>query len=202
MLNQNPEQLARDEIDKQLKACGWIIQSKNQINLNAEVGVAVREYQTDVGPADYVLFIDKKPVGIIEAKRSEEGVRLTTHEDQTEGYRTAKLKYLNNEPLFFGYESTGDVTRFTDYRDTKPRSRPVFTFHRPGTFAEWLKQDKSLRTRLHDIPALPEEGLRDCQVTAINNLEQSFKQAKPKALIQMATGSGKTYTAIPLSTAY
>lgn len=108
----------------------------------------------------------------------------------------AKLKYLNNQPLYFGYESTGDVTRFTDYRDTKPRSRPVFSFHRPETFLEWFKQDKSLRTRLHDIPVLPEEGLRDCQVIAINNLEQSFKQAKPKALIQMATGSGKTYTAI------
>jgi len=115
--NQNPEQLARDEIDKQLKACGWIIQSKNQINLNAGFGVAVREYQTDIGPADYVLFIDKKPVGIIEAKRSEEGVHLTMHEEQTEGYRTARLKYLDNEPLYFGYESTGDVTRFTDYRD-------------------------------------------------------------------------------------
>ncbi len=153
--NQNPEQLARDEIDKQLKACGWIIQSKHQINLNAGVGVAVREYQTDIGPADYVLFVDKKPAGIIEAKRSEEGVRLTTHEDQTEGYATAKLKYLNNQPLFFGYESTGDITRFTDYRDTKPRSRPLFTFPRPETFAEWLKQDKSLRTRLHDIPSLP-----------------------------------------------
>jgi type I restriction enzyme R subunit len=206
LLNQNPEQLARDEIDRQLKACGWFIQSKNQINLNAGIGVAVREYQTDVGPADYILFVDKKPVGIIEAKRSEEGVRLTVHEEQTEGYRTAKLKYLNNEPLFFGYESTGDVTRFTDYRDTKPRSRPLFTFHRPETFAEWLKQDKSLRTRLHDIPGLDDSftspsgrmggALRDCQITAINNLEQSFKQAKPKALIQMATGSGKTYTAI------
>ncbi|MEP6467990.1 MAG: DEAD/DEAH box helicase family protein, partial [Parafilimonas sp.] len=196
MLNQNPEQLARDEIDKQLIACGWIIQHKNQINLNASIGVAVREYQTDVGPADYVLFVVKKPAGIIEAKRSEEGVRLTMHEDQTEGYATAKLKYLNNQPLFFGYESTGDVTRFTDFRDKKPRSRPVFTFHRPETFANWLKQDKSLRTRLYDIPALPQEGLRDCQIIAINNLEKSFKQAKPLALIQMATGSGKTFTAI------
>ncbi|MFT4155488.1 DEAD/DEAH box helicase family protein [Parafilimonas sp.] len=195
-MNQNPEQLARDEIDRQLLACGWIIQSKSKINLSAGIGVAVREYQTDVGPADYVLFVNKKPVGVIEAKRAEEGVHLTMHEDQTEGYATAKLKYLNNHPLFFGYESTGDVTRFTDYRDKKPRSRPVFTFHRPETFAEWLKQEKSLRTRLHDLPALPEEGLRDCQITAINNLERSFKQAKPKALIQMATGSGKTYTAI------
>jgi len=195
-LNQNPEQIARDKIDTELIQCGWLIQNKNQINLNAGTGIAVREYQTDIGPADYVLFVDKKPVGIIEAKRAEEGIHLTMHEDQTEGYRTAKLKYLNNQPLFFGYESTGEVTRFTDYRDPKPRSRPVFTFHRPETFLEWSKQDKSLRTRLHDIPALPTNGLRDCQIIAINNLEQSFKDAKPKALIQMATGSGKTFTAI------
>jgi type I restriction enzyme R subunit len=130
MTNQNPEQKARDHIDKQLLDCGWLIQDKSKINLGAGQGIAVREYQTDVGPADYVLFVDKKPVAIIEAKREEEGHRLKVHEDQTEGYATAKLKYLRNKPLLFGYESTGDVTRFTDFRDTKPRSCPVFTFHR------------------------------------------------------------------------
>lgn len=195
-MNQNPEQKARDRIDSQLTACGWIIQDKTKLNLSAGTGVAVREYQTDIGPADYVLFVNKKPVGIIEAKREEEAVRLTAHEDQSEGYATAKLKYLNNEKLPFVYESTGELTRFTDFRDPKPRSRPVFSFHRPETFAEWLAQEKSLRRRLLDIPALPVSGLRDCQITAINNLEQSFKDARPKALIQMATGSGKTFTAI------
>jgi type I restriction enzyme R subunit len=196
MLNQNPEQLARDRIDQQLEASGWVVQSKSKINLSAGIGVAVREYQTDVGPADYVLFVDKKPVGIIEAKREEEGHRLSVHEDQTEDYAKAKLKLLNNEPLLFLYESTGEVTRFTDHRDPKPRARPVFSFHRPETFRDWFKTTNSLRAGLLQIPSLPEEGLRECQVTAINNLEQSFKQAKPKALIQMATGSGKTYTAI------
>ena len=195
-MNQAPEQLACDKIDSDLSRSGWLIQDKSKINLAADIGIAVREYQTDIGPADYVLFVDKKPIGIIEAKRAEEGVHLTMHEDQSEGYASAKLKYLNNEKLPFVYESTGEVTRFTDYRDTKPRSRPVFTFHRPETFSEWMKQEKSLRTRLYDIPALPETGLRDCQIIAINNIEQSFKNAKPKALIQMATGSGKTYTAI------
>ncbi|MEO7311594.1 MAG: DEAD/DEAH box helicase family protein [Chitinophagaceae bacterium] len=195
-MNQNPEQIARDTIDADLLRCGWVLQGKNQINLKAAMGVAVREYQTDIGPADYVLFVDGKPVGIIEAKRAEEGVHLTMHEDQSEGYAAAKLKYLNNEKLPFVYESTGEVTRFTDYRDLKARSRPVFSFHRPETFLAYSRQGKSLRTRLQDIPVLPVDGLRDCQVTAINNLEQSFKDARPKALIQMATGSGKTFTAI------
>ena len=196
MANQNPEQIARDNIDKQLNACGWIIQGIKQLNLNAGLGIAVKEYLTDVGPADYVLFVDKKPVGIIEAKRAEEAVHLTMHEDQSVGYATAKLKYLNNEQLPFVYESTGDVTRFTDYRDAKPRSRPIFTFHRPETLLEYSKQSASLRTRILDIPSLPVDGLRDCQIIAIKNLEQSFKEARPKALIQMATGAGKTFTAI------
>lgn len=196
MLNQNPEQIARDNIDKQLLACGWMIQDKKKFNLAAGLGIAIREYQTDIGPADYVLFVDKKAIGIIEAKREEEGVRLTTVEEQSSQYANAKLRLLNNDPLPFVYESTGEITRFTDYRDLKPRSRNVFTFHRPETLVYWLIQPKTLRTRLHDIPALPEEGLRDCQITAINNLEKSFKDQRPKALIQMATGSGKTFTAI------
>ncbi|MDZ4205009.1 MAG: DEAD/DEAH box helicase family protein, partial [Bacteroidales bacterium] len=197
MPNQDPEQIARDIIDKQLLACGWVIQDKDKINLNASIGVVVRYYLTQDGKeTDYVIFVDKKPVGVIEAKREEEGVRLTVHETQSEEYATSKLKYLNNDPLPFVYESTGDVTRFTDFRDPKPRSRPVFTFHRPETFRSWLKKEKSLRSSLNDLPTLPTEGLRECQIIAINKLDKSFKEYKPKALIQMATGAGKTYTAV------
>ncbi|KAF0159826.1 MAG: helicase type I site-specific restriction-modification system restriction subunit [Syntrophaceae bacterium] len=196
MTNQNPEQIARDNIDKQLTECGWIIQKKKQINLSVGLGVAVTEYQTEIGPADYILFVEGKPVGVIEAKKEEEGARLTIHEDQSKDYADSKLKYLNNDPLPFVYESTGTLTRFTDYRDPKPRSRPVFTFHRPETLRDWTKRDKSLRKRLFDLPALQTDGLRDCQMNAINKLEISFKENRPRALIQMATGSGKTFTAI------
>lgn len=196
MANQNPEQIARDNIDKQLTACGWVIQSVKQINLNAGIGVAVKEYLTDVGPADYVLFVDGKPCGVIEAKREEEGHRMTVHEGQGEDYANAKLKHLKNEPLPFVYISTGEVTRFTDFTDPKPRAREVFSFHRPETLRDWVKRDKSLRGRLLDLPALQTDGLRDCQINAITRLETSFKENRPRALIQMATGSGKTFTAI------
>lgn len=195
-MNQNPEQIARDNIDKQLTACGWVIQSIKQINLNAGIGVAVKEYLTDVGPADYVLFVDGKPCGVIEAKREEEGHRMTLHEGQGEDYANAKLKHLKNEPLPFVYISTGEVTRFTDFTDPKPRAREVFSFHRPETLRDWVKRDKSLRRRLLDLPALQPDGLRDCQINAITKLETSFKENRPRALIQMATGSGKTFTAI------
>jgi len=202
--NQNPEQKARDTIDALLHQAGWVVQSLKKMDLNIGLGQAVREYQTDVGPADYVLFVDKKAVGVIEAKREEEGQRLTTHEPQTEGYAAAKLKWVKNkEPLPFLYESTGILTRFTDGRDPKPRSREVFCFHRPETLKEWLSQSASLRERLQYIPPLnpnhlpaKELRLRDCQEIAIANLEASFKADRPRALVQMATGAGKTYTAI------
>ncbi len=89
-MNQNPEQLARDKIDAALVQSGWLIQNKTSINLSAAKGIAVREYQTNVGPADYILFVNKKPIGLIEAKREEEGVRLTMHEGQSADYATAK----------------------------------------------------------------------------------------------------------------
>ncbi|SMP65254.1 type I restriction enzyme, R subunit [Desulfonatronum zhilinae] len=196
MPNQNPEQKARDAIDGMLIAAGWVVQSKSRVDLSAGRGVAVRELQTDAGPADYVLFVDRKPVGVIEAKREEEGERLTVHEDQSESYARAKLKYnLNQEPLPFVYESTGTLTRFTDYRDPKPRSRPVFHFFRPETLAEWKEQPDTLRARLARMPELDEDGLRDAQIVAIRNLEASFRENRPRALAQMATGAGKTFTA-------
>jgi type I restriction enzyme R subunit len=94
-INQNPEQHARDKIDAMLLAAGWVVQTRKKLDLSASLGIAVLEYQTDVGPADYVLFVDRKPVGIIEAKREEEGVKLTTVEEQSAGYAGSQLKYLN-----------------------------------------------------------------------------------------------------------
>jgi len=196
-LNQTPEQKARDKIDKKLAASGWAVQAKTKIDWNASPGIAVRHYtMQDGGEADYVLFVDRKPVGIIEAKRDEVGHGLTVVEEQSGEYAASKLKYLDNDPLPFVYESTGEVTKFTDYNDPKPRSRPVFSFDRPEAFRESLKKDKSLRGRLHDLPALSREGLRDCQIRAIEKLETSLKANRPRALIQMATGAGKTFTAV------
>lgn len=196
-LNQNPEQKARDNIDEMLAEAGWVVQDNKKINFNAGLGIAIKEYQTDAGPADYVLFVDKQAVGVIEAKPEDWGHKITTVEVQSGDYAKAKLKWINNsEPLPFIYESTGIITRFTNGKDPKPRSREIFTFHRPETLKEWVEQPKSLRGRLLNLPSLNHEGLRDCQITAIENLEKSFKEDRPRALVQMATGSGKTFTAI------
>jgi len=198
MLNQNPEQIARDAIDAQLRASGWAVQNKNAFNPNEAKGQAVREYTTDSGPADYVLFVDRKAVGVIEAKKETLGHNITTVEDQTKEYAVSKLKWIQHtgQALPFLYEATGVLTRFTDQRDPKPRSREIFSFHRPETLREFLSQEKSLRARLQDFPVPDPAGLRDCQITASTELEKSLNLAKPRALVQMATGSGKTFTAI------
>jgi type I restriction enzyme R subunit len=194
-MNPNPEQKARGKIDQMLKAAGWQVQANKKVNLSASQGVAVREYQTDVGPADYVLFIDKTPVGIIEAKRESEGQHLLQVAKQSGDYAHAKLKYLNNNPLPFIYESTGALTHFRDERDPKPKSRIVYSFHQPQTLANWLKKDQTLRAKLATPQTLNEDGLRKAQIKAIKNLETSFSKDRPRALVQMATGAGKTFTA-------
>ncbi len=195
--NKNPEQVARDEIDARLRASGWAVQGNKAIDHGSAAGVAVREYKTSIGPADYVLFADKRPLGVVEAKPESWGARITTVEEQSSGYAAAQLKWVKTaEPLPFIYESTGTITRFTDGRDPKPRSREVFSFHRPETLRDWLAAPKSFRSGLQDLPALNTAALRHCQITAITKLEESLKDGRPRALVQMATGSGKTFTAI------
>ncbi len=193
-----PEAKARLLIDQKLEQAGWIIQDKNQINLGAGLGIAVREYPTDSGPADYVLFIDRKPVGVIEAKKDTAGENITAVELQNERYATSNLKWWKDaQPLRFLFEATGQITRFTDGADPAPRSREIFSFYRPEQLVEWLAQAESFRRRLAEqMPTLHEKDLRDCQVSAVTGLEQSLALNKPRALVHMATGAGKTFTAI------
>jgi len=194
-----PESKARQNIDAQLIACGWVIQDRSALNLFAEQGVAVREFPLTSGIADYLLFVDRKAVGVIEAKK--EGITLTIAEGQTNAYTTGLPTEIPHVslPLPFVYESTGVETFFKDNRDPKPRSRRVFAFHRPETLAAWIAQPATLRQNLSTMPEehpLIKGSLWRAQVNAINKLEQSFAADQPRALIQMATGSGKTFTAV------
>ena len=197
-MNQNPEQIARDKIDQMLVDAGWLVQSKDEVNLSAGKGVALRETNTESGSADYILFVNSKAVGVIEAKAEDLGFKLLQVEEQSVRYSKDAIKIgtftLESEKPFV-YESTGTVTRFTDYRDPKPRGRNVFSFHKPSTIEGWIKKGISLRERLLSLPNLDTTGLRPAQIVAIENLENSFKRNRPKALIQMATGAGKTFTA-------
>ncbi len=192
-----PEAEARLKIDERLIQAGWVIQNVRQLNLSAGLGVAVREFPSDTGPVDYALFVDGVPVGVIEAKPDDAGEHITVVETQSGRYANSKFKWIKGDhTIRFAYEATGKLTRFTDYADEKYRSRDIFNFHRPETLAEFLKDSSTVRNRMKAFPELNTTGFRDCQIEAITNLEHSFGFAKPKALVQMATGAGKTFTAI------
>ncbi|MCB2040730.1 MAG: DEAD/DEAH box helicase family protein [Rhodoferax sp.] len=193
-----PEAKARQHIDRKLEQAGWVIQDMPQLDLSAGSGVVVREYPTDTGPADYVLFVDRQPVGVLEAKKDSAGENLTATEAQTERYATANLKWRKDDaPLRFLFEATGQIIRFTDNADPAPRSRELFHFFKPEQLAAWRAQPTTLRRRLvQAMPPLPEHNLRDCQVGAVKGLEKSLAENRPRALVHMATGAGKTFTAI------
>ena len=192
----NPEDQARQDIDKMLIDSGWIIQDPDQINLGEGFGVAIREYQTTNGPVDYALFVDRNPVGVVEAKKV--GFPLIGVTEQSEKYLLGLEEKFPNAPIIppISYETTGIETLFADRRDPDYRSRKVFSFHRPEFIARLLKEPKTLRANLRDIPKLDYQKLRKCQTDAIIGLEKSFTANRPKALIQMATGSGKTFAAV------
>ena len=211
-----PEQEARETIDKMLGQSGWDVQDVENANIHAKKGVAIGEFPLNPGHgfADYLLYVDGKATGVIEAKKV--GNTLTGVEIQSDKYKTGLPENLPAwyRPLPFCYQSTGVETRFTNDLDPVPRSRDIFSFHRPETFEEWLNDDtpvprekaaesqapfgkpSTLNLRLKQMPELIEDGLWSAQIVAVKNLEKSLAENRPRALIQMATGSGKTFTAI------
>ena len=172
---------------------------QRELQPNAGVGVAVREFALPNGPCDYLLFVGGKAAGVIEAKKA--GVTLSGVADQASKYMVKLPEYLArwSDHLIFDYESTGDETLFRDTRDPQPRSRRIFAFQQPGTLHAWLKEEGTLRHRLQHLPPLKTTGLRDCQIEAVNGLEASLANDHPRALIQMATGARKTFTACTFS---
>lgn len=192
-----PEQEARIVIDEKLKMSGWQVQNVNQLNLLAGLGVAVREFPTSTGPVDYVLFINGEPVGVIEAKKSSAGENITVVEEQSSRYANSTFKWINRDhSIRFAYEATDKLVKFTDYKDIKYRSRKVFSFHRPEYLESLLQASDTIRNNMKHFPPLDPVGFRDCQINAINNMDVSFADNCPRALVQMATGAGKTFTAI------
>ena len=199
---EKPEATARKTIDELLRAAGWIVQSRDEANIAAGRGVAIREFplKSGYGFADYLLYVDGAPAGVIEAKR--EGETLTGYEIQTEKYSVGLPDELKpyRKPLPFCYQSTGVETRFTNLLEPDARSRCVFAFHRPETLAAWLMDESkepvsTLRARLKRLPPLIEERLWPAQIKAVQGLERSLGESRPRALIQMASGGGKTFTA-------
>ena len=191
-----PEQKARQQIDRQLEQAGWIVQDYAQMHITAGLGVAVREFPLKTGFADYLLYAHAKAIGSVEAKP--EGFGLMGVAEQSTKYSIGLPKSLPNweVPLPFAYESTGTECRFTNRKEPDARSRLVFTFHRPEELIRLVNLDKQVRGRLQEMPELNTGNLWKVQIDSIRNLEKSLALNKPRALIQMATGSGKTFTAV------
>src|SRR4030095_16907614 len=148
----SPEELAREKIDKLLVECGWTIQNRSTINLSVARGVAIREaLLKDRDEVDYLLFVDGKAIGTVEAKP--EGYTLTGVEEQSGKYGKGLLDIYPKwrEPLPFAYESTGVETQFTNQLDPSPKSRNVFAFHRPETLLDYLQSEHQLNTRLAEL---------------------------------------------------
>jgi type I restriction enzyme R subunit len=217
-----PEQLARGEIDRLLTAAGWVVCDPAEANITGHRGVAIREFplKRGHGYADYLLYVDGKATGVVEAKK--QGATLggvgVQSAKYTEGLPDALPPW--RRPLPFAYESTGTEARFTNGFEAAPRSRSVFAFHTPATLAglmadanagekvsaetsevaeaapEYVRRGPTFLARMQHMPALEEKGLWPAQIKAIENLEASLAADRPRSLIQMATGSGKTFTAI------
>ncbi|MDP9477353.1 MAG: restriction endonuclease subunit R, partial [Actinomycetota bacterium] len=149
-----------------LQDAGWSVQDRDDFDLTASKGVAIREFALEAGFADYMLFVDGEAVGVVEAKK--EGTTLGGVAIQSQKYLDGLPSYVRTVrlPLPFAYESTGVETVFRDIRDPEYRSRRLFSFHRPGTLAGWAREPDTLRARLREMPPLGTEGLRDCQVEA------------------------------------
>ena len=163
----HPEDRARVTIDGQLAEAGWLVQSRDQMNLGARLGVAVREFATGIGPVDYALFVDRTLCGVLEAKS--DGTTLSGFSDKAERYiGSVPQRLVRREgQVRFEYVASGTEILFRDHADPAPRSRRVFFFHRPETLRRWLADPMTIRQRLQSMPPLLTERLRECQIDAV-----------------------------------
>nr|NLD41638.1 DEAD/DEAH box helicase family protein [Actinomycetales bacterium] len=206
------EERARVLIDQQLEAAGWVVQHRKDLNLFAGQGVAVREVvmKQGHGRADYLLYVDRRVVGVIEAKPV--GTPLSGVEWQAAMYATGlpaevRLKALTKDDrLPFVFEASGTETHVTNGYDPEPRARRIFHFPRPGTLARMLRDaetdpdNPTWRAKVRHLPALDPAPLRNAQVEAIEGVERSLSEQRfDRSLVQMATGAGKTFMAITLA---
>ncbi|WP_171151480.1 DEAD/DEAH box helicase family protein [Flexivirga aerilata] len=205
------EARARLLIDRQLTDAGWMVQDKKALNLFAAQGVACREVTmaSGHGRADYLLYVDQRAVGVIEAKP--QGTTLSGVEWQSAMYAEGlpsdiRLKALTTDGrLPFIFEASGTETHFTNGYDPDARSRQLFAFPQPATLARIIRDAEAedsptWRAKVRHLPELDMTSLRPAQITAINGVEHSLAaQHFDRSLVQMATGAGKTYTAVTLA---
>jgi len=185
-MNLKPEDEARVKIDGLLKAAGWSVQNYKDLSLGASLGVVVRNFplKSGFGFADYLLFVDRRAVGVLEAKP--EGTTLSGVAEQSGRYALGLPDNIPHVgvPLPFAYESTGSETLFRDLRDPDPRSRRVFAFHKLEVLNEWLLQDSMLRAKLDNVALYVQIG------------ERLFKDADDGFTCRVAHNAGEAISLI------
>lgn len=189
-------------IDEKLKKSGWttILDYSDDLDLTTLHKTAVRELPTDDGPADYVLFLNGKPIVVVEAKKLGLGPQNVLNQAQRYARNIRQEGYgiYNGYKVPFAYASNGELIWFQNFQVVKSRSRPVQEFHTIKALEEMLRSNNASSTQwLLDNPPSSEK-LRYYQKNAIKSIEKAIADHKRSMLVAMATGTGKTYTVASL----
>ena len=188
-----PEEKARIKIDQWFYDAGWEVVNRDQYTPTS-TAVAIREGLLKGNlEADYFLFINGKAVGVLEAKREEVDVSSGIVSDQVVTYAKNIPQYYQayQRPLPLLYKSNGKIVLFKDYRDNDSDFEEINRIHTPWEIVKVLGIDDPFA----GLPTLRSKRLRDCQYEAVTELEKSFRIGQNRALMVLATGAGKTYTA-------
>ena len=195
---ETPEQKARREIDANLTAAGWLVQERDDLDLTAGRGIAVREFpmKSGFGFADYLLYLDRKAIGAVEAKAGGHAHRRRSAVGQVRR-RPARQSSRAPTPAAVPVR----VERLGDLLHQRPRpdaAQPAGLQLPPTRDARGVGRAAGAAARppASSFRRSTRRASGKCRRSAIRNLEESFADADPRALIQMATGSGKTFTAV------
>ncbi len=188
-----PEQIAREKIDRMFAEAGWTVVDRD--HYSPEISAVAVEEGLMKGncEADYLLFINGKAVGILEAKRQEVDVTASIVAEQAESYARSVPDWCQawQNPLPLTYVSNGKDLFYRDLRNPNGYYEPLKKIHTPKEITRML----GITEFYAALPTLQKRGLRDCQYEAITELEKSFRSGQDRALMVLATGAGKTFTA-------
>ena len=191
----NPEEKARVIIDRMFEEAGWKVVDRDKYAPNM-TAVAIREgLMVGNREADYLLFLNGKAVGVLEAKRIETDINSDIVQEQARLYARSCPKWCQawfpNIPLPLAYVANSRDLMFYDTRKSNSEFEYCKKIHTPKEVKKLL----GLEDDYVGLPTLNPKGLRACQYEAITELEKSYRNGENRALMVLATGAGKTYTA-------
>lgn len=188
-----PEEKARQKIDQWFAEAGWKVINREDYEPTS-TAVAIREGLLKGNlEADYFLFINGKAVGVLEAKRED----IDAHSDKVCAQAALYAKSVPHiyqtyqNPLPFIFTSNGKDLYFCDFRKQEQSFKQIMAIPTPYDLVKQL----GISDYFAGLPTLQKKGLRDCQYEAVTELEKSFRSGQNRALMVLATGAGKTYTA-------